>query len=119
MTDEIVAGAISDIAGVNNPVQVLSEGDLREFTQQASAEVATLEAAATDPERWEISPETARAVERIIRFSAPGTYQRSFKPDRYRQFPWAAGLDRKADDVAAGLGIVLAGTVTGNDFSAF
>ena len=119
MTDEIIDGAKEDIGRVEHPMRVLSDEELRESTQQALAEVATLEAAAIDPRRWEISPETAKAVKMISRLSAPGTYPRPFKPDRYQQFSWAAGLDRIADDAAACLGMVLAGRVTGNDFSAF
>lgn len=40
-------------------------------------------------------PETAKEIGIIWDFSGPGTYDEPFKEDRYKQFPWAKGLDRK------------------------
>jgi len=97
-----------------------SHKEILDIAELALQEMHALENAAQDKERWKrISPETAKSVKRIVVFSAPGTYTKPVKDDRWQEKKWAWGMDRLRDDRAARLGIVLSGLAIGKDFSVF
>lgn len=97
----------------------LSEKELRKIMKDALAEITELEIAAREQNRRQVPFGVARSVKRIIRFSAPGTYYRPVKPDRYANNSWAKNMDRLADDDATCLAIEMAGVLTNQDFSMF
>lgn len=96
------------------------ERNVETIAADALHEMTILETAANEKGRWNtITPETARKIKRIIVFAAPGTYAQPFKNDRWREHPWAWGMDRYRDDRAARLAIALAGIDSGENFLAF
>lgn len=71
---------------------------------QIRQEIIQLEHSARSPHRRELTNEEGAQVQRIIRFGAPGLYHSPYKPsgtEMWSNFPWAANLERFADDAAA------------------
>ncbi len=101
--------------------------DLRELTQEEQYSIiedsltraADIESAARNPQRWNNLKQIAGNTALVVDLSAPGTYLRPRKNDRYAQFNWAYNMDRQRADTAAIVGIQIAGTQTDQDFSIF
>jgi hypothetical protein len=66
--------------------------------------------------RFDISDEIAEKVAAIWVFSGPGTYDLPYKDDRYRDYPWAHGMDRARLDRAAILARKIAQKRSGQSF---
>lgn len=97
----------------------LTRNELLDLARESLSEMAQLQAASTNPERWTIPKEVALGINDIFDYSAPGTYNAPAKNDRYRDKPWAWGMDRYRADLAARVGIVISGVATNRDFSFF
>lgn len=97
----------------------LSDEEIKAFAKQTLDEMFILEQAARSPNIWDISPEVAQLISLIVDYSAPGTYYRPVKNDRWQDESFAWGLDRMRADIAARLGIHIAGLKTGRDLSSF
>ena len=89
-----------------------------ELASAALAEMETLDGAAAN-QKLILTQETIDKTALIVCFSKPGTYDKVFKKDKYRDFPWSWGMDRYGADAAAFLGIHIAATKTNQVFAGF
>lgn len=103
-------GQIEDLLSSDKRVHVISfiEGVLNLYKE--------LEQAAQNPDLKKISSEDADLVKAIWVISAPGTYFKGRKDDRYENKEWALWADRQRINYAFGIGRRIAEIKMGKDF---
>ena len=93
---ERVDRAYATALGQHESYASISEEELKGFIKEILLEIDSLETVAERdrvPSR-SLPPEFARDIGAVWTFSGPGTYDHPVKNDRYKNYPWAAGMDR-------------------------
>lgn len=100
----------------NPTLQTTSERELRSVTDKALTEIDSLETMSRKRPSVPETAEEARKIKAIWVLSGPGTYDREFKDDRYKDKPWAAWMDKKRLNYAGMLVRELTEKITGRSF---
>ncbi|MDO8575792.1 MAG: hypothetical protein Q7R90_00585 [bacterium] len=73
----------------------IPEQKIKQVIEKSLSEIEELETAAGAGRALAaLTPEIARTISAVWIFSGPGTYDKPVKEDRYKQYPWARGMDR-------------------------
>ena len=96
-----------------------TSSEQKKIIEDSLTRAKDIETAARNPNRWESLQQVAGRIKLIVDFSAPGTYFKPRKKDRYEHLIWAWNMDRIRADLAAIVGIQIAGSKTQHDFSIF
>lgn len=94
-----------------------SPDEIKQFIDDILREMELLEEiAARDNRELHLSDDIAKKIEAIWVLSGPGTYDDPVKEDRYRDYPWARGMDRARLNYAARIAKRVAEARSGKSF---
>ena len=97
----------------------ISEDQMKAVIRQTISTIDQLEMIGErDKHDFRLSDEDAKKIAAIWVFSGPGTYDSPTKDDRYKDYAWAAGMDRVRLNYAARLARRITEAVRGEKFKA-
>src|SRR3989344_6110056 len=80
----------------------IPEADIKAVISTALTEINALEnAAGLEKSLPALTPEVVKDISALWVFAGPGTYDSPVKDDRYKDYPWARGMDRARLSYAA------------------
>mgnify|MGYP001578133396 CR=1 FL=1 len=113
LVDDIYTKAISD----HRVLGEIPEAEVKSFVKDVIEEMNLLEKIGERDKRLvDLPNEVIKDIEVIWVFSGPGTYDRPVKEDRYKDYPWARGMDRARLNYAAQLARKITMARTNEDF---
>lgn len=96
--EEVYKNAIAEHKEIKN----LPTEEVRGLIRDVILEIEQLEQVAErDFRELNLGDEIARRIDAVWVLSCPGTYDEPLKEDRYRDYPWAKGMDRTRLNYAA------------------
>lgn len=100
LLERIYREAMEEHAGFKD----VPEADIKTVIKEALSEVEALDRAADAGKALAaLTPEVAERITALWDFSGPGTYDQPVKEDRYKNYPWARGMDRSRLNYSAWL----------------